>query len=107
MQSNARCTYGCDNRYNAGAAGGNFGAIPLCPQFQSIGTGEVLESRGREGARMWASMLLWRFGHAAYRSRSKTREAFAAFAMRSVRLRISIHGAGGGGWFYRRRNRGV
>jgi len=43
-------------------------------------------------------MLLWRFGHAAYRSRSKTQEAFVAFAMRSVRLRISIHGARGGGW---------
>jgi len=42
-------------------------------------------------------MLLWRFGHAAYRSRSKTAEALAAIAMRSVRLRISIHGARGAG----------
>ena len=52
-------------------------------------------------------MPLWRFGHAAYRSRSKTQEAFVAFAMRSVRLRISIHGARGGRMVYRRRNRGV
>jgi len=35
--------------------------------------------------------LVWRFDHATYLSRSKTRAAFKAFAMGSVRLRISIH----------------
>lgn len=84
-------TYRGDYRHDTSATGGDLGSILLRPQLETVKTGEVLKARRWEGVRRWTTVLLWRFGHAAYRCRSKTRMASEAIAMRSDRLRISIH----------------